>query len=154
MAIQTSPIVAITSGTVVLLVLGSIYTFGALTPYIASYLYYYGDPTSTTALSILFTAALIFTNLGQIASSALSAKLSNRALCFIAIFCISGSIFIVSFLKTFISYVIFYGMIYGFSIGIGYLPPVKNAYLHLPNRKGLVAGICMSGFGLSSVIFN
>jgi len=57
-------------------------------------------------------------------------------------------------MKTFVGFVIFYGFSYGFSIGIGYFPPLKNCYLHLPHRKGLCAGICMSGFGLGSALFN
>lgn len=154
MPTNTSPVIAISAGTLILVVLGSIYTFGALTPYIASYLHYHNDPTSNTALSVLFTAALVCTNLGQIASSALSKKFSNRVLCLASVTLISGAVFAVSFLQNFIGYIFFYGLIYGFSIGIGYVPPMKNAYLHLPHRKGLVAGICMSGFGLGSVLFN
>lgn len=57
-------------------------------------------------------------------------------------------------MQTFTGFVVFYGVCYGFSIGIGYFPPLKNCYLHLPNRKGLCSGICMSGFGLGSAIFN
>ena len=57
-------------------------------------------------------------------------------------------------MKNFVGILIFYGCCYGVSIGIGYFPPIKNCYLHLPSRKGLCSGICLSGFGLGSAIFN
>lgn len=128
MGIQSNPIMAATAGTLVMLVLGSIYTFGALTPYISSYLFYHGDPTSATALSILFTAALVFTNIGQVLSSFLSAKLSNQTLVIISILMISASVFSVSFATTFVGYVLLYGIIFGMAIGIGYVAPIKNCY--------------------------
>lgn len=81
-------------------------------------------------------------------------NISNRKLCSAAVVGVAASVFISSFMESFIGYVFFYGITYGLSIGFGYFPPVKNAYLHLPNRKGLCSGVCMSGFGLGSAIFN
>lgn len=43
MAINIEAVMALAGGVLTLIVLGSIYTFGALTPYIASYLYHKGD---------------------------------------------------------------------------------------------------------------
>lgn len=146
--------VALASGTLLLIVLGSLYTFGTITPYISSYLYYHNDETSSTALSILFTLAVILINVGQVLSSYLQSRLSNRLQCMLSIILLSATIFASSYMVSFIGYIFFYGVLYGLAIGIGYLVPIKNGYLHLPNRKGLVAGVCMTGFGLGSVIFN
>lgn len=93
-------------------------------------------------------------NVGVGISSTFLYKISNRLLCASAIIGLGISVFLVSFMTSFIGFVTFYGVFYGFCIGIGYYPPVKNTYLHLPNRKGLCAGICYSGFGFGSVIFN
>lgn len=147
-------ILALCSGTLTLIVLGSIYTFGTLTPYISSYLYWKGDETSNTALSILFTLTIITINIGTALSTFYLSKISNRILCIAAILCLSSVVFIASFMETFVGFVIFYGVLHGLSIGVGYFPPLKNCYLHLPTKKGLCAGICMSGFGLGSAIFN
>lgn len=142
------------AGTIVLIVLGSLYTFGSLTPYIYSYLYYQGSEVSLVALSILFTIAIIMVNVGMSLGNLLSSRLTNQVICAIAVACVATSVFISSFMTSFVGFILFYGILYGLSIGIGYLAPVKNAYLHLPARKGLCAGICMSGFGFGSVIFN
>jgi MFS family permease len=142
------------SGTLALIVFGSIYTFGALTPYISSYLYYQKDETSSAAMSILFTLTLVVISVGVAISSMFLTSISNRILCMAAVLGMSASVFVASFMTTFAGYVFFYGVCYGFSIGIGYFPPLKNCYLHLPKQKGLCAGICMSGFGLGSALFN
>lgn len=97
---------------------------------------------------------LIVVGIGVTISNMVLSKLPNRVICVIAVLGLSATVFISSFMNTFVGYVIFYGLIYGFFIGIGYYPPVKNAYLHLPTRKGLCSGLCMSGFGFGSAIFN
>lgn len=137
-----------------MLVFGSIYTFGALTPYISSYLYYHDDATTNMALSILFTLTLFLINVGTFISTMLLNNVSNRLLSILAVVAMSSAVFISSFMTKFIGYVIFYGLFYGLCIGIGYFPPVRNAYLHLPNKKGLCSGIILSGFGLGSALFN
>lgn len=154
MKIRRDEFLALASGLLVEIVLGSLYTFGAITPYIYSYLYYCGGEVSLVALSILFTTAIIMMNVGMVFSTWLSKWITNQITCGISVILVGGSVFIASYMKSFAGFVIFYGIVYGLSIGIGYLPPVKNAYLHLPHRKGLCAGICMTGFGLGSVIFN
>lgn len=146
--------IALVSAFVTEIVFGSIYTFGALIPYISSYLYYEGNPTSSTSLSILFTMTIIMINVGVGISSTFLHHVSNRLLCAGSIIGLSIAVFLVSFMNNFLGFVAFYGVLYGLSIGIGYYPPVKNTYLHLPDKKGLCAGICYSGFGLGSVIFN
>lgn len=147
-------ILALGSGFLTLMVFGSIYTFGALTPYISSYLYYKGDETSSTALSLLFTSTLLLINVGITISVMVFSSVSNRILCIIAVTGMSSAVFVSSFMTTFVGYVLSYGIMYGVFIGFGYFQPVKNAYLHLPDKKGLCSGVCMSGFGLGSAIFN
>ena len=154
MGFKKNEVVALVSGTVVLVVLGSLYTFGSLTPYIYSYLYYQHSEVSLVALSVLFTTAIIMINVGMALSTSFLQRFSNQRVCVFSIVCVSLAVFVSSFMTTFAGFVVFYGVIYGASIGIGYLAPVKNAYSHLPSRKGLCAGVCMSGFGFGSFIFN
>jgi MFS transporter, OFA family, oxalate/formate antiporter len=44
-------------------------------------------------------------------------------------------------------------IISGLSIGFSYLAVIKNCWSYFPNRKGLISGLIMTGFGLSSFIF-
>jgi len=63
-------------------------------------------------------------------------KFSNLITSFISIIGISVSVFIISFVDNFAMFFIFYGMIFGFFIGFGYVAPVKNCYEHIPDKKG------------------
>ncbi|MCI1659531.1 OFA family MFS transporter [Bifidobacterium psychraerophilum] len=47
---------------------------------------------------------------------------------------------------------IFYGVIMGIGLGIGYLTPVKNLMLWFSDNKGMATGIAVAGFGLAKAI--
>ena len=47
---------------------------------------------------------------------------------------------------------LFYGVIMGIGLGIGYLTPVKTLMLWFKNNKGLATGISIMGFGLAKAI--
>lgn len=47
---------------------------------------------------------------------------------------------------------IFYGVIMGIGLGVGYLTPVKNLMLWFSDNKGLATGIAVAGFGLAKAI--
>ena len=93
-------------------------------------------------------------NVGMPIGSFLSQRLSNRVISMISVAMLSWVVLISSFMTDFITILIFYGLLNGLSIGVGYISPVKNAYTHFQDRKGFAAGVCMSGFGFGSVIFN
>ena len=42
---------------------------------------------------------------------------------------------------------------FGFGIGIGYYPILKNSWKYFPEKKGLITGIVLCAFGLSPFIF-
>ena len=93
-------------------------------------------------------------NVGMPVGAYAHGRISNRAICFISTSILSFSTFIASFVTNFILFMIFYGILIGFAIGLGYIAPVRNGYTHFPNRKGFCAGICISGFGFGSILFN
>ncbi len=47
---------------------------------------------------------------------------------------------------------IFYGLIMGIGLGVGYVTPVKTLMLWFPKQKGLATGISIMGFGLAKAI--
>ncbi|QBO35485.1 MFS transporter [Periweissella cryptocerci] len=56
--------------------------------------------------------------------------------------------------KSLIGIYIFYGVIMGIGLGIGYLTPVKNLMLWFKDNKGLGTGLAVAGFGLAKMIFS
>ena len=47
-----------------------------------------------------------------------------------------------------------YGFMFGLGIALAYAPPMAVAMRWFPNKKGLVNGIIVGGFGLGAFIFN
>ncbi len=48
---------------------------------------------------------------------------------------------------------LFYGVIMGFGLGLGYLSPVKTLMLWFKDKKGLATGLAVAGFGAAKMIF-
>lgn len=54
--------------------------------------------------------------------------------------------------KSLIGLYLFYGIIMGIGLGIGYITPVKNLMLWFHQHKGLGTGLAVAGFGLAKTI--
>lgn len=50
--------------------------------------------------------------------------------------------------------ILFYGVIMGIGLGLGYLSPVKTLMLWFSNNKGLATGLAVAGFGAAKMIFS
>lgn len=48
---------------------------------------------------------------------------------------------------------LFYGVIAGIGLGIGYLAPLSTVIAWFPDKKGLATGMCIMGFGFGSLVF-
>lgn len=49
---------------------------------------------------------------------------------------------------------LFYGIIMGIGLGIGYLTPVKTLMLWFKDNKGLGTGLAVAGFGLAKMVYS
>lgn len=49
--------------------------------------------------------------------------------------------------------IVFYGVIMGIGLGLGYLSPVKTLMLWFKDNKGLATGLAVAGFGMAKMIF-
>lgn len=56
--------------------------------------------------------------------------------------------------KSLLGIYLFYGVVMGIGLGIGYLTPVKNLMLWFKENKGLGTGLAVAGFGLAKMIFS
>ena len=97
---KTEKIRTVVSATIIMITLGSLYTFGAIIPYLSSYLYYQGNQTPSASLAIVYTMATVNMNVGMFIDSFLKKKqLSNRQICIVSIVILSLSIFLTSLMK-------------------------------------------------------
>lgn len=63
-------------------------------------------------------------------------QFNNRTTSLISMFGVVGSVFSVSFTNSFYVYIAIYGVVFGVSIGYGYVAPIKNCVYHIPDKKG------------------
>lgn len=56
------------------------------------------------------------------------------------------------YFKSLLGIYLFYGVVMGIGLGIGYLSPVKTLMLWFSDQKGLATGLAVAGFGLAKVI--
>jgi OFA family oxalate/formate antiporter-like MFS transporter len=49
---------------------------------------------------------------------------------------------------------LFYGVIMGIGLGLGYLSPVKTLMLWFKDNKGIATGLAVAGFGAAKMIFS
>ena len=50
--------------------------------------------------------------------------------------------------------ILFYGVVMGIGLGLGYLSPVKTLMLWFKDKKGLATGLAVAGFGAAKMIFS
>lgn len=58
------------------------------------------------------------------------------------------------YLNSAILVILFYGVIMGIGLGLGYLSPVKTLMLWFKDNKGLATGLAVAGFGAAKMIFS
>merc|ERR1712025_894361 len=56
-------------------------------------------------------------------------------------------------MKTWWSFLVFYGMLYPAGVGIVYWPPIICGWEWFPNNKGLVSGLIVGGYWFGAFIF-
>lgn len=66
---------------------------------------------------------------------------------------VAGTAFAVHIKSAFLI-ILFYGVIMGVGLGLGYLSPVKTLMLWFKDKKGLATGLAVAGFGAAKMIFS
>lgn len=59
-----------------------------------------------------------------------------------------------TFVTNYTAFIFLYGICFGIGIGSSYMAPLMCGWEHYPERKGLVSGIVIGGFGFGSFFFN
>jgi hypothetical protein len=119
-------------------------------------------------MASLLLISILILNVGMPLCNIKLLQFSNRITTLISIIGVCLSILAVSLGDSFWWYLVIYGIVFGLFIGFGYLAPIKNCYQHIPHLKGtanimqvypsitegLCSGVCILGYGISSLLFN
>lgn len=104
---------------------------------------------------LVFSMATVFLAVGVIVAGQLSERHPPRRLILVSAAFTGGGYLLGGLLPLRVVFVApTIGMMVGFGIGVAYALPISLAARWFPDRRGLVTGIAMAGFGLGSVLWS
>jgi len=131
------------------LALGSLYSWGVLTTFVSPYIA--RDPEESV---FIFGISLIAFAITMTQAGGLSKKIGPQKGVLLGALVIAAAVFISAAMTTLEGLLITYGLMFGLGIGIAYVVPIAVANAWFPDKKGMITGIAVAGFGAGSFIFN
>ncbi len=142
-------ILRLTVGTIVLLMSGLMYAWSVLSIPIKLDL----PNINQGQISLVFTFAMASFCLGGLANGLLKIKGKGKLALMLATVLMPAGYIISSFTSDIIQIAIGYGILVGFSVGIVYAYILSNITCLFPGKQGIISGILLFGFGMSSLVF-
>lgn len=147
-------VLTVIGGILIHLMIGNLYLWGNIEPYVISYFHWKDDPRalSTNGLIIIplsFSIQSSFNVLG----SFMQKRINPKIILAIGAAISMSAILIASFADTWTIFAIFYGGVFPMGIGLLYWTPIIFALEWFPERKGLISGLIIGAFGFGAFIF-
>eukprot|EP00954_Amorphochlora_amoebiformis_P026110 1377211-Amorphochlora_amoeboformis.AAC.3 len=131
-----------------------LYCWGALTPYITSYLRKYDPSLTYRDTVIVFLLCPAAQTIGMPIGGAIERRYGPRVTALVGVWFMSFGVFISYYATSLLQLVSTYGFMYGIGMGIAYMNPIQCGMRWMPKRKGIISGIVVTGFGLGGAMFN
>ena len=135
-------------GVLVLLCAGMVYAWSVLSAPIARDF----PQWSAAQLSLAFTLVMIFFCLGGLVGGALAGKLSQKTLLLLAALLFFAGFFLTGRIQTLRGLYLSFGLVCGLGSGFAYNAVIATVNKWFPDKQGLVSGLLLMGFGLSSLL--
>ena len=135
-------------GCVVLLFSGLVYAWSVLSGPIAAEFPHW----STAQLSLTFTIVMSFFCLGGLTCGALSARISPRIFLWISALLFLAGFLLTARMRSLPMLYVGFGVVCGLASGFSYNAVLGTVGAWFPDKQGLVSGILLMGFGLSSFL--
>jgi len=136
---------------------GTIYCWGNFMSYLPPRLKFFDglehggiQPDATLVFPFAFIGQCLSMPLGPLLVQRIGAK---RTL-LVSGWLFSLAVFASSYASSLRIFILFYSLIFGASAGIGYTAPMIAGWKWLPQSKGLVSGVVLTGYGLGGFLFN
>jgi OFA family oxalate/formate antiporter-like MFS transporter len=104
-------------------------------------------------MEAVFAISIVGLSIGSFFGVPIARRFGHKITSSIAMIVYVASVFAASE-SNFEWFVITMGFIPGLCIGIEFLIPVDNAVSYYPEKKGLIIGLILGGFGFSIFVFN
>ncbi|MBP3239527.1 MAG: MFS transporter [Oribacterium sp.] len=136
------------AGVMILLFAGLIYAWSVLSgPMAAEY-----PEWSKGAMSLCFTLAMSFFCIGGLVAGLLAGKVKEKVIFFLSSILFLAGFFLVSNMKTLMQLYLGFGVFAGLGAGFSYNTVMGSVTKWFPDRKGLISGILLMGFGMGAFI--
>ena len=131
------------------LALGTIYSWGTMTIFVSPYL---NQPPEVTVY--VFGVGLLAFAVTMIFAGKLQQQYGPKKIAILGGILMASGVILSSLMTSLVGLLITYGIIFGIGIGFGYVCPIACANKWFPDKKGLINGIAVAGFGAGAFIFN
>ena len=139
---------------IIFMVFGSLYTWSNINVFFVSYLKQYNSPNIEIVDGyFMMPIILVISNLSIFFGTKIEEKFSFKFGLFLSLIMTCGSHFFLIF-TTRLPIIYFLMIIFGISIGLSYITTTRNSWYFYPEKKGLISGIILFGYGVSSMIFS
>ena len=151
-------ILVVLGGFIVNVTLNAMWTFGNMEPYIVSYIRNRSHPTDLQENigPWVFTALVVGQGTTILLGGFLYSKVGPRVTTLLGAWIYSSGILLSYFTiqSSFWLFVLTYGLIPGFGLGIAAVSPLSAAMKWLPDWKGVANGIVLAGYGIGILSFD
>ncbi|GAB6029498.1 hypothetical protein CHUAL_005252 [Chamberlinius hualienensis] len=137
--------------------LGTIYTFGNMAPYIASYYRnYLKHDIKLSDMTWIFSGLIACMGLCMTIGGILDRRIGTRLTAIIGCSIMCTGIFLtyLTINYSFPLLILTYGVMYGGGISLPYIALLSCGMRWFPEKRGLISGIIVAGFGMGTLIFN
>lgn len=147
-------IFSVISAVIINIICGSLYSWSGINGYYISYLKYSDSPTIEIKDGYFFMPIITFTTMCfSPLVTIINEKKGIKIISLISIILILITNIALYYSKN-ISCVYGCMICYGIINAMNYMPVIKNCLLYFPNKKGLINGLILFGYGTSSLIYN
>ncbi len=147
--------IIVIGGILIQLALGAIYAWSAFTGPLQGTATAPSEFNFTkTETQLIFSVGLLVFAIFTIVGGRLQGKLGPRKVAMIGGIFLGIGYILASFMgSSFIGKLIFLGIIAGAGIGLAYVVPIATSVKWFPDKKGLVSGLAVAGFGFGAFIW-
>ena len=151
---NTKGILSIISSVIMNIICGSLYSWAGINGYFMSYLKYKGSPAIEIKDGYFFSPIITFASMCfSPLMTLLDAKIGLKLISLMSTILVIITNLLLYY-STNIYYVYGCMVLFGVINAMNYMPLIKNCLLYFPDKKGLINGFVLFGYGTSSLIYN
>ena len=144
---------SVIGGFLIHLVLGTLYLWGNITEAVTAHLRKYDESITYNDTILVYACALAGQGCFMIVGGLIEARIGARWCCLLGGAILVSGTLLSSTATTLSQLLITDGIMFGVGMGICYTAPIACAARWMPEKKGLLSGIIVAGFGGGAFIF-